>query len=170
MSHEFFSIKEKRVKFEFGDNPGKEGYLCYSDLQDKPVVLKVHGISPDKVRIHRKKPIQCIVVFLNQHKVKRCQAHFQDAHPGCSIIILSMDINSFIDLLCLLGKEERNGAKELGVELQRAIPCLQKGNLFLGGLSAIELFSEPLERVQPPSSLEQTRNICTTLSRKALVI
>ena len=106
--------------------------------------------------------------FLNQYKVKRRQVLFQDSRPGCSFIILSVDINSFIDLLCSLGQKERNGARELGVALQRAIPCLQKGNLFLGGLPAIELFSEPLERaksVQPPFSLEQTR----TLSSKASV-
>ena len=178
MCHELFGIDKKRVKFEFGDNSGKKGYLCFCDLSNKLVVLKVHGVSPERVENHRSSLIRWIVTFLRQHKVKRRQVHLhlhlQETLEGCSFIILSVDIDSFIDLLCSLGQEEQNGAKELGLAVQRAIPGLQKGNLFLGGLPAIELFSEPLERVQsmqPPfMSFKRLGTICTTLSRKVLVI
>ena len=171
MCRKLFGINKKHVEFQFDDNPGKKGYICYSDLQNKLVVLKVHGASPDRVRLYRKKLIRCIVSFLDQHRVKRRQVLFRESGPGCSFIILSVDIDSFIDLLCLLGQEETNGAKELGVAVQRAIPGLQKGNLFLGGLPAIELFSEPLERVQstqPPFSLKRQETICA-MFRKVLV-
>ena len=176
MCSEFFHIDKNHVYFEFEDNSDKRHRQCFCDLSNKLVVLKVHGVSPDRVTIYRKRLIGCILTFLNkakrgkvkQCKVKRRQVLFKETFKGCSFIILSVDINSFIDLLCSLGQEERNGAKELGLAVQRAIPGLQKGNLFLGGLPAIELFSEPL---QPPfMSFKQLGTICSTLSRKVSVI
>ena len=173
MCRRLFGINKKHVAFAFDDNLCRKGYVCYSDLHNKLVVLKVHGAAPDRVKLYQKRLIRTIVGFLDQHRVKRRQVLFEETGPGCCFIILSVDFHSFIDFLSSLGQEERNGVKELGLALQKAIPGLQKGNLYLGGLPVIELFSEPLIRVQfvqPPFSLEQARTLYTTLSRKVLVI
>ena len=54
MCRKLLGIKKKHVQFEFDDNPGKKGYLCYSDLQDKLVALKLYGVSHDRVELYRK--------------------------------------------------------------------------------------------------------------------
>ena len=168
MCHKFFGINKEDVEFVFDDKPDKNGYLCYCDLQGKLAVLIVQGVSPIRVRLHRERLIGCIVALLKQHKVEHREVHFVETRPGSAFIVLSMGIDTFIGLLCLLGQEDQSGAKEFGIALQRAIPGLQKGNLYLGGLPAVELFNSPLN--QSPFSLEQTRTICMTLSRKVLVI
>ena len=165
----FFGINSKDVKFVFHDKPCRRGYLCYCDLQGKLVVLIVEGASPLRVGKYRDSFIGCIVAFLNRYKVKVREVDFREVRPGSSFIVLSMDFDSFVDLLCSLGQEERDGAKELGEVLQTAIPGIQKGKLYLGGLPAVEMpFSQPSFPL--PLSLKQTETVCATLSRKVLVI
>jgi hypothetical protein len=168
MCRRFFKIDKTSVKFEFKDNICEKGYVCcYCDLKGKLVVLKLYGVAPKRMKSYRRKLVGCIVTFLDQYKVKRRDVLLRETLPGCSFIILDVDFDSFIDLLCLLGQEEQNGAKQLGVAVQKAIPNLQKGLLILGGLPAIELFNE-VQSTHLLLSPKRTLAICTTLRRKLL--
>ena len=120
------------------------GHPCFMDLDSKLAVLWVRGIERDQVDSRKIKILEELIVTHLQNVTSHLElppgeCSVLEIIPSSSYIVLSLSIDLYISLLCVLGNKVARA--QLSRSLQEALPGSNKAVLRLGGLPPLELFS-----------------------------
>lgn len=147
-----FKIPEEQVEFLFDEKPGL-GHPFYGDLKNKLAVLQVYGVDPALVEKHKSRLVNWLAEFLN---TSPSRIHFLEVLEGSSFIVLRLDIDVYIALLCEFGVAKRRA--ELHSQLQKVLPGLEEAVFVLGGLPPLRLISDSrdgeFEMMKSPVSMD----------------
>ena len=120
------------------------GHPCFMDLDSKLAVLVVHG-TKQPVDTDTRKILEGLIVTHLQKinpnlELPPGECSVVEIITGSSFILLSLSMNLYISLLCVLGNKELR--TELSRLLKEALPGSNKAIFRLGGLPPLVLFND----------------------------